>query len=195
MGRGRSPAAHQLGRLGLTPQPARAVGVPAVVPRGHVALVGNVDQHPRQELQGVLGFGARGGTLRRIGAVGHRLRAPVVRQPLKRHRIPRVVPREPGREGPIILGNPHRRMHVNSRMWPCEHAAGFTRPFERRHARSGDGDAGRRRHSNRPSGSGLRPGPGAVPYRDAALGGSGEEGARGCLTDVPMPRPSPGAAA
>ena len=42
--------------LGLAAHAARAIGVPAVVPRGHVALVRNVGQRPRQELQGVRGF-------------------------------------------------------------------------------------------------------------------------------------------
>ena len=33
-------------RLSLTSHPARTVGIPAVVPRGHVALVGDVHQDP-----------------------------------------------------------------------------------------------------------------------------------------------------
>ena len=39
-GGGRRPAAHA----------ARAVGVPPVVPRGHLPLVGDVGQHPREKL-------------------------------------------------------------------------------------------------------------------------------------------------
>ena len=40
-----------------TPHSARAVGVPAIVPRGDVPLVRNVDQDPREELQRVDGLG------------------------------------------------------------------------------------------------------------------------------------------
>jgi len=47
------------GGLGLTPHPARTVGVPAVVPRGDVALVGNVHEDPSEELERVGGFGPR----------------------------------------------------------------------------------------------------------------------------------------
>ncbi len=52
------------GGLCLTTYPARAVGIPAIVPRGHVALVRDVDQHARQELQRVGCLGTRRGRLR-----------------------------------------------------------------------------------------------------------------------------------
>lgn len=41
------------GGLRLGAHAARAVGIPAVVPRGHVALVRDVDQHPGEELHGL----------------------------------------------------------------------------------------------------------------------------------------------
>jgi hypothetical protein len=43
----------------LVPHATGAVGIPAIVPRGDVALVGDVHQHPGQELERVGGFGAR----------------------------------------------------------------------------------------------------------------------------------------
>jgi hypothetical protein len=65
------------GRDGLLlgPHPAWAVGIPAVVPRRDVALVRDVHQHPREELERVGGLRAGGGALRLVGATGHRLRA------------------------------------------------------------------------------------------------------------------------
>jgi len=50
-----------------------AVGIPAVVPRRDVALIGDIDQHPGQELQRVNGLGARRRALRLIGAIGYGL--------------------------------------------------------------------------------------------------------------------------
>ena len=82
----------------------RAVGVPAIVPRGDVPLVGYVDQDAGEELQGVGCLGARGRALRFIGAVRHRLGGPVVGQPLKRDGIPGLVPRERARYGAIAVG-------------------------------------------------------------------------------------------
>ncbi len=57
------------GRDGLLPgpHPARAVGIPAVVPRRDLALVRDVHQHPREELERVGGLGAGGGALRLVG--------------------------------------------------------------------------------------------------------------------------------
>ncbi len=63
----------------------RAVGVPAIVPRRDVAPVGDVDEHPRQELERVGGLGARRRTFRLVGPVRHGLRGPVVRQPFREH--------------------------------------------------------------------------------------------------------------
>jgi hypothetical protein len=44
------------GGRSLVPHATAAVGVPLVVPRGDVALVGDVDPHSRQELQRVYGL-------------------------------------------------------------------------------------------------------------------------------------------
>ena len=73
--------------LGLTSHPARAAGVPAVGPRGRVAVVFNLHHNPCQELEWVGGFGTRCWALGVVGAVGDRFRGPVVRQPLQRDRI------------------------------------------------------------------------------------------------------------
>ena len=81
------------GRLSLTPQPRRAVRLTAVVPRGQVPRVRDMDPPPREELQRVGGLGAGGGARGRVGAVGPRLRAPVVGPPVERDRIPGAVPR------------------------------------------------------------------------------------------------------
>lgn len=66
---------------------------------------------------------------RLIGAIHHRLRGPVVRQPLQRYGMPRALPREAGREGPIVLGDPHSGVHVAPRMLPGELAGGLA-PIE-----------------------------------------------------------------
>ena len=85
----------------------------------------------------------RGHDCRCTGRGGHRLRGPVVGQPLERDRIPGAVPREAGREAPIILGDPHGRMHVEPRMRPSEHPGGLVfirtaRGARRAGARRGD---------------------------------------------------------
>ena len=100
-------------RLGPAARAARPVGIPAIVPRRHVALIRDVDQHPREELQRVGGFGVGRGTLRLVGAIGHGLRGPVILQALERDRIPGAVPREPGREGAIVLRDPDGGVHVS----------------------------------------------------------------------------------
>jgi len=46
------------GALRLAAHAARAVGVPAIVPRGDLPLVRDVDQHAREKLQRVSGLGA-----------------------------------------------------------------------------------------------------------------------------------------
>jgi hypothetical protein len=51
--------------------------VAIVVPRGDVALVGDVDQDPGEELERVHGLGARRRALGLVGAIHHRLRGPV----------------------------------------------------------------------------------------------------------------------
>ncbi len=95
--------------------PARAIGIPAVVPRGHLPLVRDVDQHPGQALQRVDGRGPRRRPLGLVGVVGHGLGGPVIREPLQRDRIPGAVAREPAGEGAVILGHPHRRIRKTSR--------------------------------------------------------------------------------
>jgi hypothetical protein len=57
--RGDDGGQHRGGGLGVTPHPARAVGIPAIVPRRDMALVRNVYEHPGEELQRVGGLGAR----------------------------------------------------------------------------------------------------------------------------------------
>ena len=64
---------HGLGLLvGTSPAPNAAgpVGVPAVVALEHLALVGNVARHARQEFQDVQCLAARGGTRRLVRVVG-----------------------------------------------------------------------------------------------------------------------------
>ncbi len=90
----------------LVPHATGAVGIPARVPRGAVALVGDVHQHPGQELERVGGFGARRRALGRVRPVRHRLGGAVVGQPLQRDGIPGAVAREAGRERAIVLGDP-----------------------------------------------------------------------------------------
>ena len=74
--------------LSLTSHPPRAIGIPAVVPRRDVALVGDVHEHPGEELQPVHRLGARRRAFGLVGAIGHGLGGPVVRQPLQRDGIP-----------------------------------------------------------------------------------------------------------
>ena len=49
----------RLDRRGLPAHPARAILLPAIVPRGEVALIWDVDQHVSKELQRVGGLSAR----------------------------------------------------------------------------------------------------------------------------------------
>ena len=72
-------------------------------------LVGDVHQHPGEELERVHGLGARRRAVGLVGPVGDRLRRPVVGQPFQGDGIPRAVPREPGGKGPVILGHPDGR--------------------------------------------------------------------------------------
>ena len=51
-----------------------------------------------------------------VGAVGHGLGGPVIREPLQGEGIPRAIAREPDREGSIVLGNPHRGVDVEPRV-------------------------------------------------------------------------------
>ncbi len=69
-------------------------------------LVRSVHEHPGQELERVGGLGARRGSVGLVGAIRHRLRGPVVRQPLQRDGIPGAVAREARRERAIVLGDP-----------------------------------------------------------------------------------------
>ena len=110
--------------------PARAVGVPPVGPRGHVPLVRDVNQDPRQELQRIHRVGACGGALLLVGAVGHRLRGPVICQPLQGDGIPRTGPCEPGGERAIVLGNPQPSVHVEPGVRPRQHPGGLVRVNE-----------------------------------------------------------------
>ena len=87
---------HRHGGLGtdglrLAAQAAGAVGVPAIVPRGDLPLVRDVNQHARETRQRVSGLGARGGALGLVGAVGHGRGRAVGGQPLQGHEIPRAV--------------------------------------------------------------------------------------------------------
>jgi hypothetical protein len=94
------------GRRRLLAHAPRTVGIPAVVPRGDVALIGDVHQHPGQKLQRVHGLRARRGSVGLVRPVRDRRRGPVIRQPLQRDRIPRAVAREARRERAIVLGHP-----------------------------------------------------------------------------------------
>jgi hypothetical protein len=94
------------GGLSLTSHPTRTVGIPARVPRGDVALVGDVHQHPGQELERVGGLGARRRALGRVRPVRHRLVGAVVGQPLQRDGIPGAGAREAGGERAIVHGDP-----------------------------------------------------------------------------------------
>jgi hypothetical protein len=67
------------GRHHLLPHATRPIGIPAVVPRRDVARVGDVHEHPGEELERVGGLGPRRRALRIVGAVRHRLRGPVIR--------------------------------------------------------------------------------------------------------------------
>ena len=80
----------------LAPHPARAVGIPAVVRCRDVPLVGDVHQHPGQELKRVHGLGARRRAFGLARPIGHRFRRPVVGEPFQGDGIPRAVPREHG---------------------------------------------------------------------------------------------------
>ncbi len=111
-GSGRSPRS--------APHPARPIGVPPAVPRGHLPLVRDVGQHPREKLQRVGGLGARGGALGLVGAVGHGLRGRVISEPLQRDRIPGAVARATFREGRSSSG-------IQAAVWTwnpeCGHAS------------------------------------------------------------------------
>ena len=89
------------GGLGLPPHATRAVGIPAIVPRGDVDLVGDVDQHARQRLERVHSLGARRRAVRLVRPKGHDLRGAVVRESLQRDRIAGAVPGEPRGEGAV----------------------------------------------------------------------------------------------
>ena len=94
------------GERRLVPRAPRAVGIPAIVPRGDVALVGDVHQHPGQERERVDGLGARRRALGLVRPVRHRRGGAVVGQPLQCDGIPRTVPGESGGERAIVLRHP-----------------------------------------------------------------------------------------
>ena len=123
-------ASGQIIALAVTPLPlvaefstvlARSDGLHAVVDTGaHRRLTEIV-----AELTSYVEIGPRRWPLRLVGAIRHRLRGPVIRQPLQRDGMPRAVPGEPGRERAIVLGDPYRRMHVEAGVRPSEHAGGL----------------------------------------------------------------------
>lgn len=84
-----------------------------------------MDEHPREKLQRGRGLGAGGGALGLVGAIGDGLGRPVVGQSFQGDGIPCAVPREAGREGPIVLGDPDGRVHVEARVRPGEHPGGL----------------------------------------------------------------------
>ncbi len=94
------------GRRRLLAHASRTVGIPPVVRRRDVAFVGDMAPRPGQELQRVDGLGPRRWPLRHVGAIRHRLRGPVVRQPLQRDGIPCAVPGEASGERAIVLRHP-----------------------------------------------------------------------------------------
>ena len=51
----------------------------------------------------------------------------LIGESLERHGIARTVARQPERERPILLGDPHRIVHVEPRMRPLEHRLGLLR--------------------------------------------------------------------
>jgi len=112
-------------RLRLPPHAAGAIGIPAVVPRRDVPLVGDVDQHPRQELERVHGLGARRRAVGLVRPIDHDLGGTVVREPLSCDGIPCTVPGEPSGEGLVLLGHPDGRVHVESGVRPSQHARGL----------------------------------------------------------------------
>ncbi len=75
------------GGLGLPPHGTRSIGIPARVPRGDVARVGDVHQHPGRGRERVHRLGARRRAVRRVRAVRRGLRGPVVAEPFQRDRI------------------------------------------------------------------------------------------------------------
>jgi hypothetical protein len=100
----------------------QAIGIPAVVPRGDVALVGDVDEHAGQELERVHNLRSRRRALGLVRPVRHGLGGAVMREPLQRDRIAGAVPGEPGGEGAIVLGDPDGRMNMEPRVRPREQA-------------------------------------------------------------------------
>jgi hypothetical protein len=127
---GASGRRHGGGGLGLTPQPARAVGIPARIPCRDIPLVRNVHEHPSQELERVGGIGPRCWPIRLVGAIRHRRRGPVIRQPLQRDGILRAVPGESDRERANVLGHPYRCVYVESGVRPRQHPVGVLMPLD-----------------------------------------------------------------
>ena len=68
------------------------------------------------------------GPLRLVGGIRDGFRRPAVGQPLERDRIPRTVPREPGRDGAIVLEHPHGGMPVEPRVRPRDEGAVGSEP-------------------------------------------------------------------
>jgi len=109
---------------GPAPRAAGPVGVPAVVALEHLALVGNVAHHPRQELQRIqrLRPGRRPTGL--VGVIRDRAGVRCVAQAAERHRMARTVAGQPGGERLIVRGDPHAVVHVKARVRPGEYAGG-----------------------------------------------------------------------
>jgi len=100
LGRRQPGCGHHRGRIvrrggrRLPPHAQRAIGLPAIVPRGDVPRVRHVHAHPGEALQRVHGLGARRRAPGLGRPAGHRVRAAVVGQPLQRDRMAGVVSRE-----------------------------------------------------------------------------------------------------
>ena len=102
----------------LPPHAPPAIGIPPVVPRGDMALVGDVDQHPRQKLQRLHGLSTRRWPFGLVRPVRHRLGGSVVGEPLQRDGIPRAVARQARLERAIVVWDPFGRTGCANRSAP-----------------------------------------------------------------------------
>jgi len=107
----------------VTAPAARAVSVPARVPGRDVALVGDVHQHPGEELERVDGLGARRRALRLVGAVGDRFHGPVVGEPVQRDGLSLSPP--PARRDRARRRAYHHRRHPHTHHATREIAVGI----------------------------------------------------------------------
>lgn len=82
----RLPAARTALAAGM-----RAVAISAIPSRGDVARVGDVHQHPGEELQRVHNLSARRRAVRLVRSIRRRRGGAVLRQRYKRLRIPRTI--------------------------------------------------------------------------------------------------------